>query len=267
MTTTAGSFAASTPPASTPSTASGSMLGQQRPSARDWSEGARATPTAWLARVSCFASLSAPELEALAGVCHVRRFKPGQVLFHEGDPGHALYIIQQGQIKIVRDGPDGQGTILHVFGPGEYLGEMALVDDEPRSATAEALGDVEVLILHRDEFLALVERRPAVARAMMAGLARTVRRVTEQLQDAFLLDVPGRIARRLLSLAEQHGEVTPQGIRIPLRLTLEAWSQMVGAARPTICKELSGFRERGILSLDREGITLHRPEQLRKRIV
>jgi CRP/FNR family cyclic AMP-dependent transcriptional regulator len=101
---------------------------------------------------------------------------------------------------------------------------------------------------------------------VMAGLARMVRRVTEQLPDAFLLDVPGRIARRLLELAERHGQVTPRGIWIPLAMTREEFAQMVGATRQTASSELCRFQERGILTVEREGITLHRPEQLRQRI-
>jgi CRP/FNR family cyclic AMP-dependent transcriptional regulator len=221
---------------------------------------------AFLAQVPIFAVLSQEDLLDLAGICYPRTFRPGEVLCHEGDPANALYLIEAGQVKIVRDTPEGEEVIVHLLGPGECMGELALLDAGPRSATAQALDSVEALILPQEAFLALLERRPEVTRAVILALVGIVRRVTEQLQDLLILDVPARIAKTLLSLATRYGEPTTDGIRIRVRLTQEELAQMVGAARPTVTKELGGFRQRGILSLDREGFTLHEPEQLRQRI-
>jgi CRP/FNR family cyclic AMP-dependent transcriptional regulator len=219
-----------------------------------------------LSQVSFLASLGAEDLTALADACQTRTFKPGQALFYEGDPGHALFLIRAGQVKIVGVAGNGQELLLNVYGPGEYLGELALLDDAPRSATATALDRVEALLLYREDFLALIERRPLAARAVMGRLAQMVRRLNEQVQDVIGLDVPGRIAKTLLGLAERQGKVTPEGIRIALPLTREEFAQLVGAARTTVSTVMSGFRERGILSVDREGITLHEPDRLRGRV-
>jgi CRP/FNR family transcriptional regulator, cyclic AMP receptor protein len=219
-----------------------------------------------LAQVALFASLDDAQRDALAAVCQVRTLKSGQVLFHQGDPGHALYLIRSGRVKIARLAPSGQETILHLAGPGECLGEMALLDEAPRSASATALEPVEALMLSHEAFLRVLEEQPAVGRVVMSELVRRVRRLNEQVQDGFCLDLPGRIAKTLLALAEQHGQKTPQGIRIPLALTREEFAQLVGAARPTVSTELMRFRERGILTVDRTGITLHRMEPLRKRL-
>jgi CRP/FNR family cyclic AMP-dependent transcriptional regulator len=265
MMATPRSLTTATLSAPNPPVAPTSTQSQRVPSPGLRCEGSRTSHVELLSQVDLFAALTPPEVEVLAAACRLRRFKPGQVLFHEGDPGHALYLIQSGLVKVVRIAPDGQETILHVAGCGECLGEMALLDEEPRSATTEALGEVEALMLDREAFLALLERQPAAARAVMAELARRVRRLNEQVQDSTLLDVPGRIAKTLLGLAEQHGQVAPQGIRIPLPLSREEFAQLVGTARPTVSKELMRFREQGILSVDREGFTLHQPERLRKR--
>jgi CRP/FNR family transcriptional regulator, cyclic AMP receptor protein len=219
-----------------------------------------------LALVPIFASLSDGDRQALAETCRRRHFRLGQVLFHEGDPGSALYLLLSGQVKIVRESSEDGEIILHVCGPGECLGEMALLDGAPRSATAEALERVEALMLYREEFLALLDRRPTVARAMMGSLAERVRRLNEQLRDAARLDVAGRLAKTLLALANQHGQDTPEGIRITLRLTQAELAQMVGAARQTVTTQLSWFRDRGILSIGRNGITLHRPDLLGRRV-
>src|SRR5438045_3487378 len=116
--------------------------------------------TSPLAQVSFFASLSEEGLRALEQACRRRTFKRGETLFYEEDPGNALYILQKGQVKIVRLAPDGEERILHLEGPGQCLGELSLIDGAPRSAKAVTLDQVEALVLYREEFLALVERHP-----------------------------------------------------------------------------------------------------------
>jgi CRP/FNR family cyclic AMP-dependent transcriptional regulator len=222
--------------------------------------------TSLLGGVPLFASLSEEALRAVEAVCRRRVFKRGETLFYEEDPGNALYIVQTGQVKIVRLAPDGEERILHLEGPGECLGELSLIDGAPRSAKAVALDRVEALVLYREEFLALVDRHPAVARAVMSGLAGMVRRLSEQVQDLTALDVPGRIAKKLLELADSHGQTTPDGVQISLPLTQQELADMVGATRVAVNQALSWFRGQGILTTDRQGITLRQPEKLRQRV-
>jgi CRP/FNR family cyclic AMP-dependent transcriptional regulator len=219
-----------------------------------------------LSHVSFFASLKEEDLRALAGVCRVRRFKRGEALLREGDPGDALYILQSGHVKITVTTAEGVDTILTVEGPGECLGELSLMDGAPRSATAVAVDWVEAVTLRREDFLALIDQHPGVARAVMSGMAAMVRRLTAQVQDAVCHDVTGRLARKLLELADQHGEPTPRGPRITLKLSQEELAQMVGVTRVSVNRHLRWFEERGFLTADRDGITLHRPEELQKRI-
>jgi CRP-like cAMP-binding protein len=221
---------------------------------------------AFLARVPLFASLGEPELQALAELCRVRRFPPGGMLFHEGDPANALFLIRSGQVKIVRDALDGEEAILHLIGPGECLGEVALLDGGTRSATAVALGRVDALRLDREEFWALLERQPAVARAAMIALAGMVRRTTDQLHHVIQLDVPGRLARTLLTLATRHGRVTSQGVSVGVPLTQAELAQIVGVTRQTVSEQLGRLRKCGVLSVDRGEILLHKPEWLRRRV-
>jgi CRP/FNR family transcriptional regulator/CRP/FNR family cyclic AMP-dependent transcriptional regulator len=219
-----------------------------------------------LAQVPFFAPLGDEQLQELATACRARTFKKGQALFYEDDPGNALYLLQSGQVKIVSMAPDGGERILHVHGPGECLGEMSLIDGAPRSAAAVALDTVEALVLYREEFLALLQRYPAVALAVMSGLSGMVRRLSAQVHDLTSLDVPGRIAKKLLELAERHGETTPDGLRITVPLTQQELAEMVGATRVAVNQALSYFRHNKLLSTDRDGITLHQPEKLRQRV-
>jgi CRP-like cAMP-binding protein len=219
---------------------------------------------AFLASVSLFASLDEPDRVALAEACRERTFLPGEVLFHQGDAGQALYLLRSGSVKLVRLAPGGAETILATYGPGECVGLLSLVDDQPRAAAAVALDAVQALALPQTEFRALVARHAEVAFAMMAALAQTVRRQHAQVQDALLLDVPRRLARMLLELAAKHGEATPEGIRIRVPFTQADLAQMVGAARPTVNKHLNRLQSAGILTAKRGEIVIHRPEALRQ---
>jgi CRP/FNR family cyclic AMP-dependent transcriptional regulator len=219
-----------------------------------------------LAEVPLFRSLGEQELQTVATACHLRRFKRGEVLFHEGDPGNCLFVLQCGHVKIVMIAPDGKETILRVQGPGESLGELSLIDGAPRSATGVAQEAVQALTLHRDDFLALVEQRPAVARAVMAALADMVRRLSAQFQAVATLDVRALLAQKLLELADRHGQAMETGIRIALRLTQQELADMIGATRVSVNQHVGSFQDQGILTWDAEGIILHRPDQLWQRI-
>jgi CRP/FNR family transcriptional regulator/CRP/FNR family cyclic AMP-dependent transcriptional regulator len=218
----------------------------------------------FLARASLFASLSEIELEAVRGACRVRRFKAGEVLFHEGDPGHTLYVLGTGRVKSVMAGPYGAETILAIHGPGDSIGELSLLDDEPRAASAVAMEPTEALALYRDDFLALMDMSPALAWTLVRRLSVMVRRLNRQLRDAALLDSRGRLARILLELAEEHGEATTGGVRIALRLSQQELAQMVGGARSNVSIHLRSFQDRGILTVAREQILIHKPAELRK---
>jgi CRP/FNR family transcriptional regulator, cyclic AMP receptor protein len=223
-------------------------------------------PDSPLARVPLFASLGSDALQALEQACRRRASQRGETLFYEDDPGSALYILLSGQVKIVRLAPDGEERILHLQGEGSCLGELSLIDGAPRSARAVTLDRVEALVLYREPFLELLTRHPAVALAVMSALAGMVRRLSAQVQDLTGLDVPGRLAKKLLDLADTHGQATPEGLLIPLPLTQQELAHMIGATRVAVNQALSTFRQQGLLTTDRGGITLHQPEKLRQRV-
>jgi CRP/FNR family transcriptional regulator/CRP/FNR family cyclic AMP-dependent transcriptional regulator len=223
-------------------------------------------PDSPLSGVPYFTSLGEDALQALEQACRRRVYQRGETLFYEDDPGSALYIIQAGQVKIVRLAPDGEERILNLQGPGECLGELSLIHGAPRSARAVALDRVEALVLYREPFLEMLARHPAVALAVMSALASMVRRLSIQLQDLTALDVPGRLAKKLLDLAAAHGQTTPEGLRIPLPLTQQELAHMIGATRVAVNQALSTFRQQNLLTTDRAGITLHQPEKLRQRV-
>lgn len=192
--------------------------------------------------VPFFTNMNPEEADGLAKRLVIRRFSAGQTIFHHGDPGGLLYIISKGKVKIAHSTPDGQEALLAILGPGDFFGELALLDDSPRSATAEAIESTETLTLHREDFIRYMQHNPDFALHVLHTMAQHIRRLNNQISDIFFLDLPGRLARTLLNLADQHGRQTEDGIVIDLSLTQTDLAEMTGATRVSINKALGRFR-------------------------
>ena len=156
----------------------------------------------------------------------------GDRLFHEGDPGDALYVIESGKIKLARRAADGRENLLAILGPGEMFGELSLFDPGPRVATAVAVSGARVHSLTRDDFVPLLDQ-PRVALSLLAALGRRLRRTNEALADLVFSDVPGRVAKALLDLSTRFGRPVEDGVLVAHDLTQEGWPSSSGrAARP-----------------------------------
>jgi CRP/FNR family transcriptional regulator/CRP/FNR family cyclic AMP-dependent transcriptional regulator len=198
-----------------------------------------------LQSVPFFSNLKREEASELASRLVLRRYGIGQIIFHHGDPGGLLYIISCGKVKIAHSTPDGQEALLAILGSGDFFGELALLDDSPRSATAEALEPTLTLTLHRTDFRRYLGSNPDFAMHVLQSMARNIRRLNSQLSDIFFLDLPGRLARTLLRLADRHGHPVEDGILIALTLTQTDLAEMTGATRVSINKALGRFRRAG----------------------
>lgn len=216
--------------------------------------------------VPFFNNLQDDEAKSLSKRLVLRRFGPDQVIFHHGDPGGLLYIIINGKVKITHTTLDGQEAMLAIFGAGDFFGELALLDDSPRSATAEALEETETLTLHREEFIRYIGDNPDFALHVLHTLAQHIRRLNNQISDIFFLDLPARLARQLLQLAAQHGQKTDDGIRIELSLTQTDLAEMTGATRVSINKALGRFRRAGWVKVSGRKFTILDEEELQNLI-
>lgn len=227
---------------------------------------AASTASEALKSVPFFANLSQVDANALAERLVVRRFGTDQIIFHLGDPAGLLYIISSGKVKISHSSVEGQEAVLAILGAGDFFGELALLDDSPRSATAEAIELTETLTLHRDEFLSFLDNNPDFTRHVLTILARRIRHLNEQISDIFFLDLPARLARTLLLLADQHGRQTPDGVLIDLSLTQTDLAEMTGATRVSINKALGRFRRAKWVNVAGRQLTVLDPAALRRLI-
>ena len=216
--------------------------------------------------VPLFAGLAAAELQTLRERLVNRTYLRGDTIFHRDDIGDALYIIEHGQVKVILPGQEGGEIILAVFGPGEFFGEMALIDGLPRSATVVALQTTQLLTLYRADFLAALQTNTRLVLRLLSVLGQRVREANQMIEDIVTLDVPARLAKRLLDLALTHGVVTPEGLVVELRLTQGELASMIGATRESTNKVLRAFILRGWVTIGDHHVTICRPEELRRRI-
>lgn len=189
----------------------------------------------------------------------------GDILFREGDPGDRLYVIGEGKIKLGRTSSDGRENLLAILGPGEMFGELSLFDPGPRTATATAVAETQVLSIGHEQLGEFLAGRPRVAQTLLASLARRLRRTNESLADLVFTDVPGRVAKALLDLSDRFGRPVDGGLLVSHDLTQEELAQLVGASRETVNKALADFATRGWLRLEARAVLLQDIERLKRR--
>jgi len=216
-------------------------------------------------RAPLFAPLDDEAGRALLGEMSTTRLDRGDVLFREGDPGDSLYVISAGKVKLGRTSVDGRENLVAVLGPGEMFGELSLFDPGPRTMTATAVAETQVLGLGNDSLTGLLSGRPEVAKSLLAALAKRLRRTNAQLADLVFTDVPGRVAKALLDLSVRFGRPADGGILVSHELTQEELAQLVGASRETVNKALADFANRGWLRLEARAVLLLDVERLQRR--
>ena len=216
-------------------------------------------------RAPLFAALDDEAQQALLAQMSSSRLERGDILFREGDQGDTLYVIGEGKVKLGRTSADGRENLIAILGPGEMFGELSLFDPGPRTMTATAVAETQLMGLGNDSLTMLLAGRPEVAKALLAALAARLRRTNEHLADLVFTDVPGRVAKALLDLANRFGRPVEDGIMVAHDLTQEELAQLVGASRETVNKALADFATRGWLKLEARAVLLLDVDRLKRR--
>jgi CRP/FNR family transcriptional regulator, cyclic AMP receptor protein len=218
-----------------------------------------------LSRSPLFRALDEADARALRSRVTKVEIGRGDRLFSEGDAGNKLYVILDGKIKLTRAASDGRENLLSVHGPGEMFGELSLFDPSPRTASATAVTDLQLAALAHADLRYWLTRRPEVSMHLLRALAQRLRRLNDVKADLVFTDVPGRVAKALLDLAERFGVPQQDGVQVNHDLTQEELAQLVGASRETVNKALADFVARGWLQLSAKSVLLVDPDRLRKR--
>lgn len=200
-------------------------------------------------------ALPREDLDRLAGRVATRSYRPGQSVFMKGDPGTTLMAVLRGRVRISCFAADGREIVLAVLDPGEVFGEIALIDGGERTADAVALEDAELLVLHRRDFLPLLQGNPGVALRLLEILAARLRRTDQQIEDNYLPLRP-RLAKRLLFLADNYGKPVDNGVQIAIRLPQTLLASMVGTTREAVNKQLGEFRAARLIEMGRGTVTV-----------
>jgi len=210
--------------------------------------------------ISIFATLEPRERDELYRLTTTRRLAARDVLCRKGEPGSTLYAVTKGRLKVVSTGGDGKELVFNVMSPGDVIGEISLMDSNPRSATCVALEPCELLTLHRRDLIPFFERHPKTAIQVGVVLAALVRRLSERGEDASFLPLPNRMAKTVAALARSYdgGDGAPPEIR----LSQQDLADMIGATRESVNKWLRSWEEEGLVELARARVRVLDVEKL-----
>ena len=218
-----------------------------------------------LAKAGLFQGVAPEAADALASSLSYADFGRGDTVFAEGEQGDTLYIVLSGKVKVGRRAADGRENMLSVMGPSDMFGELSLFDPGPRTATATVVTDARLASLAHSSLRPWISDRPEIAEQLLRVLARRLRRTNDALADLIFTDVPGRVAKALLGLAERFGTEEADGMRVHHDLTQEELAQLVGASRETVNKALADFASRGWMRVDSRAVTILDSERLARR--
>ncbi|HSK93648.1 MAG TPA: Crp/Fnr family transcriptional regulator [Candidatus Angelobacter sp.] len=209
-----------------------------------------------------FAHVDDDGLGAIAAQMRRRRFRRGEVIFHQGDLGDSLHVLASGSVKIVLPSPEGEEAIIASLQPGEFFGELALLDDAPRSTTASAVEASETLSLSREHFLRLLSDDPTIVRALLKALAGELRRLTGHVEELHFLDLSGRLTARLVRLAREADPAASGRAELNWPFTQSDLAAMIGGTRQSVNRLLSGMVDEGLIHIDRETLIITDVERL-----
>lgn len=218
-----------------------------------------------LSRAGIFQGVDPVAVQNLINQMETVRFPRGTTIFEEGEPGDRLYIITAGKIKLARHAPDGRENLLTVMGPSDMFGELSIFDPGPRTSSAVCVTEVTAATMNSEMLRQWVADHPAIAQQLLRVLARRLRRTNANLADLIFTDVPGRVAKTLLQLANRFGVQEGGALRVNHDLTQEEIAQLVGASRETVNKALATFAHRNWIRLEGKSVVIVDTEHLARR--
>lgn len=202
---------------------------------------------AFFRKFPLFADLDDRELGAVAAVAKTRRYGKDDVVFYADESGDVFCLIQAGQVKVTMISPEGKEIILSLMGPGEFFGEMALLDDEPRSATVVATEPLELVTIWRKDFLQILSENFDITKKVLAQISRRLRSASSRIESLATMDVYGRLARFFVDLAKEQGKVLDNGYIAVTRPTHQAIANMIGTSRETVSRLIHDLMKQNLL--------------------
>lgn len=226
---------------------------------------ARTTAVDALRRCALFSRVDDQTLAVCINSLRTRHYRRNETIFHQGDPGDSLYIIEAGAVKIVLPSPEGEGeAIIATLGPGDFFGELALLDGAERSATAIAHQATTTHVLRRDAFGQLIDTVPALRHDLLAGLAAELRRLTHHVEELYFLDLPGRLALLIVRLAREVDPKPTGPVTLDWSFSQSELAAMIGGTRQTVNRLLGEFTAEGMIRIEHDTLVVPDLERLER---
>jgi CRP/FNR family cyclic AMP-dependent transcriptional regulator len=205
-----------------------------------------------------FAELDDRELASIAAVAKTRRYAKEDAVFHADEIGDVFYLIREGQVKVTMTSPEGKEIILSILAAGDFFGEMALFDNEPRSATVIAIEPLEVVSIWRTDFLHILSENFSITQKVLGELSKRLRNASNRIESLATMDVYGRLARFFLDLARQSGKVLDNEYIAVIRPTHQAIANMIGTSRETVSRLIHDLMKQNLLLSEGKTIYLRK---------
>jgi CRP/FNR family cyclic AMP-dependent transcriptional regulator len=215
-----------------------------------------------LGRVPVFSTLEPADLERVAELAVPRRFEPGQAVFREGDASDTCYVVRDGHARAVRTHRDGRTITLATFGPGDIFGELAMFEDELRSATVEAIEPTSVVAVLGPDMRRLMSEHPQIATRLVIALGRRLREMNERLSRQSFQTVQSRVASVLSELSAQEVAAGHEPADVLITATQADLAQLAGSSRESASRFLAVLERAGVISQGRGRLVVHRPQAL-----
>ena len=209
-------------------------------------------------KLPLFADLDERELASIVAVAKTRRYAKDDVIFHADESGDVFCLIREGQVKVTMISPEGKEIILALLGPGDFFGEMALLDDEPRSATVIATEPLDLVNIWRSDFLQILAENFSITRKVLAEISRRLRSASNRIESLATMDVYGRLARFFLDLARDQGKVLDNGYVAVTRPTHQSIANMIGTSRETVSRLIHDLMRQNLLLSEGKTIYLRK---------
>jgi CRP/FNR family transcriptional regulator len=226
-----------------------------RQTSRVASEQGRAVIDA-IGRSRLFRGVTQPDLETVSQMLSRRRFRAGETIFHEGDPGDAMHVIAAGRAKISITSQEGDEAILVTLGPGDVFGELVLLDGSPRSATAMAIEPTVTYVLAKSSFDPLIAHNSAFRSAILHNLAADLRRLTAHVSELHFLDLAGRLASRLARMAEDAAPGQDANVHLGRPFTQSELAAMIGGTRQSVNRVVAELVSEGLVRVERDDLVV-----------
>ncbi|MGE5403727.1 MAG: Crp/Fnr family transcriptional regulator [Candidatus Saccharibacteria bacterium] len=220
-----------------------------------------------LSRVSFFKGLDPQDLKKVESKSSERIYPKGTTIFVEGQDTDGIYIVTSGLIKIVKLSRDGREKTLAILGEGEILGEMALFEQNSRSAAAETLDQTTVAVISKVDFEMLIDQIPHLGRKVISILGDRLREADQQIKDLLFLNARSRVICNLVQLAEKHAKLEKGRMKVPLKLTHAELANLIGVSRETATKVITDLQDSGLITIERKQIVVHDLEKLQLEVI